>query len=509
LGVAALLLFLLSFAILSGAATALAGTLAVSVFGGVLLGAVALMLPLPWVVVALVILSFVVTGQLIYFAGIAKALWFPYLLGALLLVRLPLDIIRRNHLSEYERKFAPKTPTGLTVFISLYLATVVASTLINTSPPLQVFVSSKEYLFLWGLYLVCAAGLIRPELVARIWAWLPWLMVLQLPLIFYQRFVVMPRRIGTGSPFDAVVGAFGGNPFGGGASGAMGMFCVIGIVIALARWRTNLISGWQTVLIICAGLLSIGLAEIKFMVLLLPVAFGLLFARELARKPIRGVIMISAGIVLAFGILFAYKTQYGLHTREGQTTQEYFERMFTKNTDSNYINMNTRQIGRVASVVLWYHEHDLRDPARFLLGHGAGASREGELVVGVAQQRYAFQLTRSSIGILLWETGILGALAYIAMLGATYIVLFRQAGEIWRPAESRATVASMAVAIAVFALSIPYDPSIMMAHQLGVMLMLCLGYASMMNGRGTTADVPLGVARQGSKRAVGQKRMRT
>jgi len=508
LGLAALVLFLLAFAVLSGAATALAGPFAVFAFGGILVGAVALILPLRWLVVALVILSFVVTGQLTYFAHIDKALWLPYLLAALLLIRFPLDRMQRSRHSRYESNSAPKTPTALKAFITLYLATVVASTLINASPPLQVFVSSKEYLFLWGLYLVCAAGLIKPELVVRIWVWLPWLMVLQLPLIFYQRFVVMPLRIGTGSAFDAVVGAFGGNPFGGGASGAMGMFCVIGIVIALARWRAHFIPGWQAVLLICAGLLSIGLAEIKFMVLLLPVAFGLLFVRELARKPIQGVIMISVGFVLAFGILLGYKAQYGLQTKGGQTTQEYFERMFQKNTDIDFVDMRTRQIGRVASVVFWYHEHDFRDPARLLLGHGAGASREGSFVVGDAQARYGFQLTRSSVGILLWEVGLIGTLAYIAMLGAAYMALFRQSGESWRSPESKATSASMAVAVAVFALSIPYDPSIMIGHQLMVLLMLCLGYAAMMNGQSPKSIAPTAATRPGAKHETTQTRLR-
>jgi hypothetical protein len=182
--------------------------------------------------------------------------------------------------------------------------------------------------------------------------------------------------------------------------------------------------------------------------------------------------------------------------------KEYFELMFKESMDPDFVNMKTRQIGRVASIVFWNHEHDSADPLHMLLGHGAGSSREGAMVVGEAQKRYVFQLTRSSIGIFLWETGLIGTLAYMAMLGSAFLALLRQSGQMWRSVESRVTLTSMAVAVAVLAASVPYDVSLMTGHQIVLLLMLCLGYAAMTNGQRTPTDaiVATSAVAQGSDR---------
>lgn len=493
-GTIVLIMFLLVFAVLAGIATALAGVWATALFGGLVLGLVALSLPLPWLVVGLVVLSFLIAGQLEYFAHFSKAFWFPFLLGALLLVRFPLDSMMRGYRTAEARDAEPHAPAAAKFLIVLYFSTLFASTLINASPPMQIFVSSKEYLFLWGLYLVLAAGLIKPEMVARIWNLLPWLMLLQLPLVIYQRFVVMPSRMGLGAAWDAVVGAFGGDPFRGGASGAMGLFCVMGIVTVLARWRERLMPGWQALLLGLAGLLCIGLAEIKFMVLLLPIAIAMLFMRELAHRPVRALAMMSMGLVMAAGIMYAYRLQY-THKEMIQTQQEYVDKIVKAgNLDTDFVNMRTTQIGRVASIVFWYRKHSIEAPLHLLLGHGAGASRVGALVVGEAAKPYPFQITRSAIGILLWEVGLIGTFAYVGLLCAAYLMLLRQSREVWRSAEARSTLASMAVAVAMLIASIPYDTGVMAGHQMIVVLMLCLGYAVMMNRRSGIAGEPVPVS---------------
>ncbi len=484
LGLAALLLFLLLFAVLSGAATALAGTLAVFVFGGVVLGAVALMLPLRWLVVGLVFLSFVVVGQLMYFARIDKAAWIPFVMGLLFLVRYPLDIMNRDRGRAERPTGASGTLLATKICIGLFFATLAVSTLINAAPVYQVVVSSKEYVFLWGLYLVIAAGLVQPNLVERIWAWLPWLMPLQLPIVLYQRFVVMPRRI-SGAGWDTIVGAFGGNPEGGGASGAMGLFCVICMVTVITRWRNGLLPGWQALLLALAGLLCIALAEIKFMLMLLPVAFGLMFARELVRRPLKGILLIGSGFVLAFGILVVYTHLYGVKGDKQLTLAEYVDNAVEANTNPS---LRSRELSRVASVLFWYRQHTINEPVHFLVGHGAGSSRTALSFVGEAQKRYPFKLVRHSLSALLWDTGVVGVLAYTAMLGFAIVTLARKAAEPWRTNDSRATLSSMAVAVVLLAATIPYNEDLMFTHQIQVLLMLCLGYMAGVGSNSKRAD---------------------
>lgn len=475
------------FAMLAGLGTALAGPMAAAMFSAIVLGITALFLPIRWLVVALVLLSFVITGQLIYFARIDKALWFPFLTGALLLVRFPLDRMQRGRIAGDTAVALPASSGAMRFFIVLYFCTLAASTAFNLIQPMQLLVSSKEYVFMWGLYLVLAAGLVRPELVSRVWALLPWLMLIQLPLIVYQRFVVAPSRQGIGAAWDAVVGVFGGNPQGGGSSGAMGLYCVVGMMTVLARWRRGVMPGWQALILAVSGLLGIALAEIKFAVLLIPVAFGLLFLREFARRPLRGLVAILVGFSLAFGVLVAYKAQYG-RSDNGQTMGEYFEGMFSSSTDADFVNLKTREIGRVAAITFWASRHGIDDPLHLFVGHGAGASRIGDLVVGDAAKGYPFNIARSALAILLWEVGLIGALAYVGLLAATYLRLFRQSLDSRLDADVRATCGSMAVAVVMFAAGLPYNTDLLFSHQIQVLLMMCMGYAAMMNvrlGRGT------------------------
>jgi hypothetical protein len=320
-------------------------------------------------------------------------------------------------------------------------------------------------------------------------------MLVQLPIVLYQRFVVMPRRTGA-APFDAIVGAFGGDPMGGGASNTMGLFCVVGIIIVVSRWRSGLMRGGFAILLSSAGFICIALAEIKFMVLLLPVAFAALYRKDILRRPLQSFVMIFISTVLAAGVLFAYKTQYDSLRRQ-QTISEYFERMFRGNTDADFVNMQTGQIGRVASVVFWYREHSIGDPASMLLGHGSGSSRVGGMVVGEAAKNYAFQITRSAIGILLWEVGLIGTLAYLSMLVAGYRVLDRKSVNLDYTAEERSTFASMSVAMVVFLASIPYSTDMMSAHQMQILLMLCLGFATI---RPRSADRSLSYSPVGTER---------
>lgn len=481
-GVILVVVAMLFFGLLGGVATALAGPLATALFGGIVFAAMALVLPLRWLVVAVVLLSFVVTGQLIYFARLEKALWFPFLAGALLMVRFPLDYMHRSSRPLYGAASMPRTPTGLKTCIVVYFLVLFGSTLINRSPLLQVVVSSKEYLYLWGLYLVLVNGLVTRELVVRIWNGLPWLMVFQLPLVLYQRFVVMPGRRNVGIDHDAIVGAFGGNPMGGGSSGAMGLFCVIGVVTVIARWRQRLLPTWQCLLLVTCGLLGIGLAEVKFMVLLLPLAFGLIFARDLARHPVRSVLFIVLGFALALGVLAAYKLQFAQQDKH-QTTKEYFDSMFSASTDPDFVDMRTGEMGRVAAIRFWYRKHGVDNPTHLLIGHGAGASRVGSTVVGVAAKRYPFNISRSALATLLWEIGVLGTGAFVALLAAAYLVLFRQSGDERLGIESRTALSSMAVAVVMLAASLPYNTDLLYSHQMQILLMLCLGYAAMMNAQ--------------------------
>jgi hypothetical protein len=76
-------------AILIGILAILAGPRAVIVYTGVLVAPVLLVISLQRAISLLVVVSFVITGTLYFFAGVSLATWIPYVLSATLVLRIP------------------------------------------------------------------------------------------------------------------------------------------------------------------------------------------------------------------------------------------------------------------------------------------------------------------------------------------------------------------------------------------------------------------------------------
>nr|WP_295130994.1 hypothetical protein [uncultured Roseateles sp.] len=475
----------LAIAMLGGLATALFGKVATLFFSVLIVGFFGLVVPVRMMVPALVVMSFLVAGQLTYFARIDKALWLPFLIGLLLLIRFPFDLMQRAPGNNHQYDFDPKLGFAIKASLFVYFATLAASTAINTVGPLQILVSAKEYFFLWVLLLIFSFGLVRPELIEKIWHWLPWLMVFQIPLILYQRFVIAPSRAvrHMGAEWDAVVGAFGGNPEGGGASGAMGMFCVVAMAYTVARWRRGLIGGFPAGVLVLCGFASIALAEVKFAVLLLPLGFAVIYIRQFLKKPVETAFAMLAVFVISFSVLVLYKTQFS-NDGESQSVGEYIESTFkSRSNDDDFVNYRTGELGRKAALVFWKQQHDVYALDKLLIGHGAGASRVGDMVVGEAAKRWPFNIARSSLAILLWETGVIGSVAVIAMLSFCFVGLFRYVSDERLSQEQQSLAAGMSVAVMTVAASLPYNTDFLFAHQTQILLLLSLGYLAQLNGK--------------------------
>lgn len=474
--------------VVSGLAVAVIGIQAAIFISALILGAASLFLPLRYLVVLLVVVGFVVMGQLIYFARIDKATWLPFLLGLLLFVRLPGELMRRNSSKPAHVSFRPVQSNVVVGFLVLYFATLIASTLINQSAPLQVFVSSKEYLFLWGLYFVIAAGLVAPELMAKMWNLLPWLLPLQLPLILYQRFFVAARRAEThmGAEWDAVVGAFGGNPDGGGSSGAMGIFVVFSITLVIARWRQGSFKGTHCFIILASGLLALLLAEVKFAVLLLPISIAVAFRREFGARPLAAFGALFAAGSIAALVLLSYQAQFSNNAVE-RSSGGYFEHIFKASTDDKFINHQTGEIGRVAAIRFWADQQS--GGVNSLIGEGMGASRKGEMIVGPAAKRWLFNIARSSLVILLWETGLLGTCAFILMLVAAYFYAQKIASAPKTLSDERPVLLACGAGLVLLLLELPYNTDIFYSPQIQILLMFFLGQIAMSGGRQATIGV--------------------
>lgn len=469
-------LSLLAVAAVFGVGVVIGGKLFVIAATALIGGLFSLFVPRGWVFGLLIVLTFLVVGPAQYFGGVGKAFWVPYLLGLALFVRLPLDLLR--HRAETEARM-PAGARRILVAMTVLAILLVGSSLFNLSPAYQVLVAAKEHFFLWSVAVLLALGLLSQPLMDRLWLGLIWLAPLQLPVVLYQRFVIAPSRLGD-SAWDAVVGLFGGNPEGGGASAAMAITLIFLSLLAISLKRNGRI-GWPMLLLVVGStLLSIGLAEVKVALLLLPLAIAVLFRGELFRRPMRFLLVAALTSAVSFVGLLAYQAQFAsTRTAEGQSLGRYVESVVERSLDSQQINLATGEMGRGTAIRFWWEVNRNAGVSQMLIGHGIGSSRIGGSVVGEAAARYRFRIDRSSLAIYLWEGGVLSVLALLSVLAFAMVASVKGA-SLYRdcPVGQAALSAGMPLLLIV-ALLLPYNTDLANVQSLQLLVMLLIGQAAL------------------------------
>ena len=115
-------------------------------------------------------------------------------------------------------------------------------------------------------------------------------------------------------------------------------------------------------------------------------------------------------------------------------------------------------MGRISAIRFWGLENKIfQNPLGTLLGHGIGSSRIG-MFQGEIAKKYRFNVARSSLAVLLWETGLLGAGCVLALL----LIGWKRAKNLLRviPAsygEERAAIQLAAATFIVAMLGIAYN----------------------------------------------------
>jgi hypothetical protein len=477
---ALVLLGFIALALLSGAAVGVGGAFFAAAIGGAICGIAFFFIPIRYVFTAQLLLVFLVVGQLQYFAGVGRAFWIPYLIGALLWVRLPLlalsrGVGKKSGLSRQRGSSWRPFELAMMVFALI----VAASTLLNQSPLLQVFVSIKEYLYLWSFFFVVALGYIGRSYLDRMWRALLWILPIQFPVIVYQHFFIAKKRMG-GAAWDAIVGLFGGNPESGGASGAMAIFTVVMLLLAISLRKRKLLPGWQFALFILTGIGSLALAEVKVVLILIPIGIAALYADQLLKRPLRAVGMFCVSLGVAFLVLVAYQTQFQGDGAQGKLSLEgYVQQMLDRTTNTSFVNLATGEMGRVSALTFWWQRHGMDQPVHLLVGHGVGSSRYGQMVVGEAAADYRFRIDRSSLAILLWETGLVGAAGFAAILLLGSVTARRVARVMDKhdPAAA-ATLHAIAAGLLVFFLGLPYNTDMANVAQIQLTAVIMLAYVA-------------------------------
>lgn len=448
---------------------------------GALFVPVVLAVPSTWLVSIQLLLVTVIAGSLEYFGKLQQANWLPTLIFMALLLRVSTEMFgstgRQNSAG---LKIAP-----LSAAVFVYLGLIVASAGFNAVPAMQGLVGMRHYLFPLSLTAVVALAAIPDSFWVRAWRWLPWLVILQFPVCLYQSLFVARGREhkfnATGISWDAVVGTFGGNADAGGASGALALFLCFGIVSVVALRRAGLVSKRLAIATYLAGIGSMLLAEVKVVAVFLPLAFLILNRVGILRSGVKAIAWMVATAVFVAALLIAYNLIFwkGKTTRSGDL-QETITYVLKAEKDLRFVNRLTGEVSRFGAILIWSDENIARgDVAHALLGYGPAASKISSLFgYGSAARKHSFQLTTSTLSTALWDIGLLGVLAYFAIIALAFVAVCRRATQLVgsRPAIA-AVLNSAAIAVGLIAVGTAYNSDALNHPAAQAMLALAAGLA--------------------------------
>jgi hypothetical protein len=438
-------LFLVTTCLIFGLVTAvspLAAAFAVTTVFGIIMGFI---IPLKWMILAELVLAMMISGSIEYFLGVSQANWLPYLLALVIGFRSIAEKATESSRAISGKHSHARHNSQMNAWIwipcFIYMATMVASTALNMAPIAQTLVAIKNYIFMWGLLLAYINSSDFTLLSKNTWKTFIAVAVLQLPVVLYQKFVISAKLSNAGGAaglsWDAVSGTFGGGVLGGHSS-AMALCITVAMIYGLLQWREGKWPIKWVVALALATMPSIIFAEVKASIVW--IAFGglLVFARQIRKKPaqfIGGTLMMC---VLAGGIAVAYKTMYYDDGSRYISNETLFDRQIYYFFDPDKFNAETREMGRIASIIFWWRENKSTNAAYIGLGHGLGSSRgQSSIAIGTAAKKYSFFIDTSATTVLLWDVGLIGLFSYLIFQIATILRAFRLAFNPTIPLEYR------------------------------------------------------------------------
>ena len=365
--------------------------------------------PVGWTVWIIFWVAFLISGPSAYFLRFTQLQWLTVLVSAALL--LPM----LSYLLSSKTRISSATISSNLLWPGIFLLLLAFSTVIS-DPKFSDFVNaSRHYLLMWPIMLVFMFGLVRQEMLVQLWRALMIVAILQFPMAIYQYFFVALKSARS-SRWDAVIGTFHGNMEGGGDSAAMAIMLLIAMLLAIALWRGGKLHGVWMALVLISGLGTLALAEVKASVMLLPVVIGLYYRKELLQRPIEAIVVVVGAILLVGTLLFGYETLHyenipAAGKNQATSTYDRIKRAIDPENET------AQGLGRVAHFVKWWDINvKSGDVHHSLFGYGMAATSASRFGVGELANRFPYVLNKTSTLVLLWETGILGHLAFLLIL---------------------------------------------------------------------------------------------
>ncbi len=456
------------------------GALAIAVGQYMLAAPIALLLPAVLLLtrpdiclIAIAGLTLLVGGSLRYFVGLGQLQWVVSCLGAALLVfafvRM-LFVIRRER-----RQFS-----SIGWLFAFWWALLVFASLANLLPVPDWFVGVRIYLPFLGVFAYIAYCKPSEQLLRRLLLFLIAVAACQWIFCVYQKFVIVPQRIAgnyPGSPWDSVVGSFGGEKFGGGESGSLGVYLVIALTLAAALRKSKQMRGWVFALVMLFGMAAVGLSESKVVVLLLPLGALVVYKEYVYRRPVRFFLGCTAVVAMMLAVLFGYHVMYWQSGSNLGFLDTLMQRL-AYSFDPHF-KVTTNNLGRLGSLLFWWDKHSVVDnPLTFFVGHGLASAVSISSLIGsgTAVIRYGYLLDTTGATKLLWETGLLGTMTFLAIFVLGWHKARRLSANMTIPLWHRAALRGVEAAMVVMPLAVFYEVTSVSSPPMQFTAMLLLGY---------------------------------
>ncbi|MGO4381561.1 hypothetical protein AB4Z19_25075 [Pseudoduganella sp. RAF19] len=442
----------------------------VAIIGAAVLSVLLLfVLPLYGMFLCLFVLTFLIQGSALYFAGFKAATWLAFGLAILFFFRALLDLVTKRQRGV---RTMPGDGSSVPVAAVLFIVCFAVSIVFNRIPKAQMASAIKSTLPMFSVLFALYWFAWKEAQLERIWKLFSIVVLLQVPVVLYQHFVVA-----SATTFDAIVGTFGGTPGAGGNSAVMVFFTVLTMGYAAARWQAGLLSRRAMLGMMFVGLAIIMLGEVKAAFIWLPLVLGWVLRKRILKS-----VFAFIGFGLLVGVFvgttyIVYDALYwGKKVDSGRSVADKLDKGGGYFFDPNNVNYRTGEISRGASIAIWAHDPQETMPRR-LVGYGPGSIKPAGLMgAGEVALRYApLHLDATALAILLWDLGVLGAAAYGSMLLFGLLAAWRYVRQGRGTPAQRAIADTCVAAMLLFLMMLIYSRAVMDEPTAQLLLMLCLG----------------------------------
>lgn len=373
-------------------------------------------------------------------------------------------------------------PVRIEVLVVLWWLSLLFSSAANTLPVLDWFVGLRIYLPVFGIFAYLAYCQPKEKLLKAILLFMIAISTIQWIFCLYQTLRVVPVRLAghyPGSAWDSIVGTFGGDKFGGGESGSLGIYLSIILVLTAALRKYSQISSVQTTLIVLTSFTAMALVESKVIAVMIPLGLFLLFRDNALKKPAKFFVgfIVVGGLMLS--LLIAYYYLYWQSDNSRGLLDALYER-FSYSFDPAFQASSTN-LGRVKSLIFWWDKHAILDnPLTLFLGHGLASAVSSSSVIGegMAVKSYGVMLDVTGASKLLWETGLFGIAVFLMIFVVAFFMARRLKDNLSLPAWHRAAMSGVEAAMVLMPLSIFYEVTVVSSPPMQFMAMFFLGYVA-------------------------------